>query len=196
MPKAARHEPKEVKKARRYDYETINQCFQFYLLYNGSSFERVAERMRETYPWFDAKRVGAWEQKYNWRESLKLKLEFDKKQALTSGDELVDETEAIRKKLFAELKDAGKIDHDLAQLHAKYVALSIQAQIKVREARDTLGAYLAFWERTLEWVKQFSPHAHEALLQVADDVMERAAIELGNPLDDGTDGQETNEDDE
>lgn len=182
--------PAKPEKLDRYDQKTINRCFQLYLLYNGNQRERIAAEMRRDYPWFNTDRIAAWEKKYAWREALKVKIEADKRAALTSADELVDEIESVRKKLYELIRADGSNDKELTQQHIHYCRLSVDALSKVKEARDTLGAWLVFWEKLLEWLPDYSTHALDALLQVSSAVIERAAKEYGNA------GEETSEDDD
>jgi len=178
-------------KVDRYDQKTINRTFQLYLLNNGRNHERIAAEMRRDYPWFKADRIQAWERKYQWQAALKVKIESDKRAALTSADELVDEIESVRKKLYELIRADGSNDKELTQQHIHYCRLSVDALSKVKEARDTLGAWLVFWEKLLEWLPDYSTHALDALLQVSSAVIDRAAKEYGTG-----EGEEPSEDDD
>lgn len=162
-----------------YDQQTINKCFRLYLRYNGKQYRAIGDEMRREYPWFKDNRISAWAEKYAWDAALKVKIESDKRQALTTADELVEEVETVRKKIYERIKGDGNHDDDLIARHRDYCRLSIEALTRVQEARDTFGAWLAFWEKMLEWVPEFSPHAAQALLQVSDALIERAAKEYG-----------------
>lgn len=190
--KAAKRKAEAAKpvKLDRYDQQTINRCFQLYLLYNGKQHERIAAEMRRDYPWFKAERIPVWEKKYTWDVALKVKIETDKRAALTSADELVDEIETVRKQLFELIRKDGSNDKELRAQHIHYCRLSVEALTKVKEARDTLGAWLVFWEKLLEWLPDYSTHSLDALLQVSSAVIDRAAREYGNA------GEESSEDDD
>ncbi|MGE0133052.1 MAG: hypothetical protein AB7U82_33665 [Blastocatellales bacterium] len=183
MPRA---KTKAKARPHRYDQKTINRCFQLYLLYNGKQHERIAAEMRREYPWFNATRIPEWEKKYAWESALRVKIETDKRAALTTADELVDEIETVRKKLYELIKGDGSHDKELTAQHIHYCRLSVEALTKVKEARDTFGAWLAFWERLLDWLPQFSTHALDSLLQISDAVIDRAAKEYGSS-DEGDD---------
>lgn len=176
----AKSQPAKSPKLDRYDQKTINRCFQLYLLNNGRNHERIAAEMRREYPWFNVERIKTWQKKYQWDAALKVKIESDKRAALTSADELVDEIESVRKKLYELIRADGSNDKELTQQHIHYCRLSVDALSKVKEARDTLGAWLVFWERLLEWLPDYSTHALQSLLQVSNAVIERAAKEYGN----------------
>lgn len=163
----------------KYDQQTINKCFRLYLLYNGKQHARIGDEMRKEYAWFRDTRIADWARKYAWDAALAQKIETDRKQALTSADELVTEVETIRTKLFHQIKGDGTQDQDLIAKHRDYCRLSIEALTRVKESRDTFGAWLAMFERLLEWIPDYSPHAAQALLQVADPLIQRAAKEYG-----------------
>lgn len=179
-------------KLDRYDQKTINRCFQLYLLNNGKNHERIAAEMRRDYPWFKVERILAWQTRYQWQAALKVKIEADKRAALTSADELVDEIETVRKKLYELIRADGSNDKDQIAQHIHYCRLSVEALSKVKEARDTLGAWLVFWEKLLEWLPDYSTHALDALLQVSTAMIERAAKEYGS----AGEGESPDEDDD
>jgi len=171
-------------KPHRYDQKTINRCFQLYLLHNGKQHFQIAAEMRRDYPWFGVTRITEWEKKYAWEAALKVKIETDKRAALTTADELVGEIETVRKKLYELIKVDGTHDKELTAQHIHYCRLSVEALTKVKEAQDTFGAWLAFWERLLDWLPSYSTHALESLLQVSDAVIDRAAKEYGSADED------------
>jgi hypothetical protein len=180
---AYKNRPAEVKRARRYDQQAVNKCFQLYLRFNGQHHDKIAEAMREDYPHWRRENlygVRGWIQKYAWDEALRLKVESDKKAALNSADQLVGEIEFVREKLYTQIKQAGTCDDELISRHRDYCKLSIEALTKVKEAQDTLGGFVAMWERLVTWLGDYSPHALEALLQTENEVMKRAAEELGS----------------
>lgn len=162
---------------RKYDQETKNKCFQLYLRYNGKHHERILAGMRREYPWFSINRIAAWAEEYRWDEALKISIETQKRVALTSAEDLHNEIEEMRKRLYSELKGTGEFDKEKYQLYRDYARLSQEQLVKVTNARDTLGAFVAFWERVLGWLPDYSRHAAEALLQVEEQILKRAAEE-------------------
>lgn len=164
---------------RKYDQETRNKCFKLYLRYNGKHYERIVAEMRKEYPWFSVTRISAWAATYAWEDALKISIEQQKRVALTSADELHNEIEETRKRLFAELQNTGEFDKEKYQLYRDYARLSQDQLIKVTNARDTLGGFVAYWERLLGWLPDYSRHAAEALLQVEEQILKRAAEEYG-----------------
>ncbi len=162
---------------RKYDQETKNKCFQLYLRYNGKHHERILAAMRKEYPWFSASRITAWATELGWDEALKISIETQKRISLTSAEELHNEIEEMRKRLFAELKGTGEFDKEKYQLYRDYARLSQEQLVKVTNARDTLGAFVAFWERLLGWLPDYSTHAASSLLQVEEPILKRAAEE-------------------
>lgn len=164
----------------RYDQRAINQCWQLYLQNNGQNHERIAAEMRREYPGFEARRVAAWAEKYAWEEGLKQAVDFYKRQSLTSADTLTSEIEDIRIRLNEQIKGLGCFDKEVYQLHRDYCRLSQEQMLKVQAPRDTFGSFVGFWERLLAWLPDYSPHAAEALLQVAEPVLKRAAEEYAD----------------
>lgn len=162
---------------RKYDQETRNKCFKLYLRYNGKHHERIVAEMRKEYPWFSVTRVTAWAAAYGWEDALKISIEQQKRVALTSADELHNEIEETRKRLFVELQNTGEFDKEKYQLYRDYARLSQEQLVKVTNARDTLGAFVGFWERLTGWLPDYSRHAAEALLQVEEQILKRAAEE-------------------
>lgn len=172
----------DVRAARRYDQVAINKAFQLFLLYNGQRHDKIEEEMREVYPGFSRQTLystNGWIKKYAWEAALEIKVATDKHQALNSADKLVNEIETVRERLFKNLQWDGVFDAEAVKAHKEYSKLSIDALIKVKEARDTLGAFAAMWERLMSWLPDYSTDALDALLQVEEEVLKRAAIELG-----------------
>ena len=165
---------------RKYDQETINKCFRLYLQHNGKHHERIVAAMRKEYPWFSVSRITTWAGLYGWDEALKISIESQKKTALNSAEELHNEIEELRKKLYAELQGTGEFDKEKYQLYRDYARLSQDQLLKVTQSRDTLGAFVAFWERLLEWLPDYSPHALQSLLQLTEQILKRAAEEYGS----------------
>lgn len=173
---------KDVAAARRYDQQAINQAFQLYLKFNGQRHDRIEEEMRADWPGWSKQRLygrSGWIQKYAWDAALAIKISADKDAALNSADRLVKEIETVRARLYKQLNDDGVFDGETVKAHKEYAKLSIDALIKIKEARDTLGAFAAMWERLMSWLPDYSNDALEALLQVEEDILTRAAKELG-----------------
>lgn len=173
---------KDVAEARRYDQKAINQAFQLYLQFNGQRHDKIEQEMRAEWPGWSKQRLygrSGWIQKYAWDAALQIKISADKNAALNSADKLVNEIETVRERLYKQLNDDGVFDGETVKAHKEYAKLSIEALIKIKEARDTLGAFAAMWERLMSWLPDYSTDALGALLQVEDEVMKRAATELG-----------------
>ena len=168
---------KEHRQVARYDQAAINQCWRLYLQNNGQNHERIAAEMRKEYPGFQAARVADWATKYAWQAGLKLVIDQHRRFALTSAETLTNDIEAMLERLKLEIEKAGAFDKELFQLFRDFCRLKQEQLTKVQPARDTLGAFVAFWERQLAWLKDYSPHAAEALLQVEEQILKRAAEE-------------------
>ena len=172
-----------------YNEEAVEHCFRLYLRFNGQQHDRIEQEMRRAgwESWTKQNlysrgdKVG-WIDKFGWKKALEQKIESaSKTAALTSAEELVREIEEMRKriKVAIEARGAG-IDKDLVYQHARYCTLSIDAQLKLEATRDTLGGFVAFWERLLDWLPEMSERAARELLKVADQILERAAAEYGD----------------
>lgn len=169
----------------RYDQAAINKCWQLYLQNNGQNHERIAAEMRREYPSFGRERVAQWADKYRWDEGLKFAVDFYKRQSLNSADKLTTEIEELRERLSLQIKQSGSFDRELVQLHRDYCRLSQEQLTKVQAPRDTFGSFVGFWERLLGWLPDYSPHAAEALLQVAEPILKRAAEEYADSTAEG-----------
>jgi len=170
--------PSAPRSLNQYDAATISKTFKLFLLYNGASAPQVVAEMRKEYPWFSEKRLDTLVKRYNWREALKTKVETDAKAALTTADQLVDEIEGVRKKLFNLIDVDGVLDKETINQHRDYCRLSTEALTKVKAERDTLGGFKGFYRRFLTWLGDYSPHAVDAVLQVEEQLLTRAAREL------------------
>ncbi len=177
---------------RSYSNEAVEGCLRLYLRFNGQQHDRIENEMRKTWPGWSKQnlytrgkegsqqKIG-WIEKYGWEAALKQKLEnASKTTALTSAEQLVREIEEVRKRIKQKIDALGAgADRDLIYQHRDYCKLSIDALTKVEAARDTLGGFVSFWERLLDWLPLISEKAARELLRVADEVIEKAAAEYG-----------------
>lgn len=172
-----------------YNEEAVEYCFRLYLRFNGQQHDRIEQEMRragwETWSKQNLYSRGGktgWVDKFGWDKALEQKIATaSKTAALTSAEELVGEIEEVRKRIKAALDARGAVvDKDLIYQHARYCTLSIEAQLKLEATRDTLGGFVAFWERLLDWLPEMSERAARELLKVADRILERAAAEYGD----------------
>jgi hypothetical protein len=175
-----------------YNEEAVEHCFRLYLRFNGQQHDRIEQEMRRAgwATWSKqnlysrGEKVG-WVEKFGWKSALEQKIATSSKTAaLTSAQELVGEIEEVRKRVKAALDARGaNVDKDLIYQHARYCALSIEAQLKLEATRDTLGGFVTFWERLLDWLPEISERAARELLKAADAILERAAAEYGEKKD-------------
>lgn len=184
---AEKEKPSAPRSLNQYDAATVSKAFQLFLLYNGTNAAQIVREMRKTgYSWFTETRLRTLVETYGWRESLKYKVEADAKTALTTADVFVDRLDYVEERLFAQLKGDGTLDKDTVNQYRDIARLRMDALLKVKAERDTLGGFKAFYLRLLNWLGDYSPHAVEALLQVEDSLLARAARELVNVESDET----------
>ena len=173
-----------------YDAEAIDKCLRLYLKFNGSQFTRIEEEMRKVYPgWRRSYLLNrgqgknfkqGWIEKYNWETALRLHLAQKPTATLNNAEKLVREIEDVRGFLAVEIKSqSGKVDKERLQLHRDYCNLSIAALTKVEAARDTLGAWVVFWEKLLDWLPDIDMKAARALVKLSDEIIARAEEEFG-----------------
>jgi hypothetical protein len=181
---------------KQYSAKAVEDAFALFLKFKGGSWHRIDQEMeRKGYVGFKSKSVfpdrgkgekrrDGWINKYNWREGLKLHLENLPTASLNNAQRLVREVETVRKKLFDRISPRGAqvneaIDAQLLQLHRDYSKLSIEALTKVEAASDTLGAFVDFWERFLEWLTDIDPKTARLVLKSEDLIRARAEEEFG-----------------
>lgn len=183
---------------RFYTPEAVEACFQFYLRFNGQQHDRIETEMRRTWPGWSKQNLYSrgnkigWIEKYGWEAALKQKLAISTEQGtLTADEELIRDVEQIRKRVKAQLDargaQGGRLDRDLVWQFRDFCKLVIEARTKLQGKSDTLGGFVTFWERLLDWLPEIDARAARELLKVSDAVLERAAAEYGeeSPATDG-----------
>jgi hypothetical protein len=121
-----------------------------------------------------------WIDKYFFEKALAIHLATRPEGLRTSAEQLFHEIEAIRKRLYEEIKTLGaNASSDLVYQHRDYAKLSMEAESKLHGANSTLEDFVAMWERLLEWLPAISEAALGELLKIADKVLEKAALEYG-----------------
>ncbi len=173
---------------KQYPAEAIEDAFALYLRFHGREWHRIDAAMhRKGYVKFRASRLFpsakdrvGWIEKYGWENALKIHLENLPTAALTNAQKLVREVEAVRKRLYEKIEPKGAaLDPQILQLHRDYSKLSIEALTKVEAARDTLGGFVSFYERFIEWITDIDSKTARAILKVEDLIIERAEQEFG-----------------
>jgi len=176
--------------AARYDEEAIQKCFRLYLKFNGQQHERIEQEMRRVYPGWQRsylytrgqgknQKLG-WVDKYGWEKALAYHLAQRPTAALNSAQQLVSEIEEIRKLLHERIKPQGaNVEKELLQLHRDYSRLSIEALTKVEAARDTLAAWVVFWEKLLDWMPDIDFKTARALAKHSEAIIAKAEEEFG-----------------
>ena len=122
-----------------------------------------------------------WIEKYGWEAALKQKLVISTEQGtLTADEQLIRDVEQIRQRVKAQLDATGAgVDRDLVWQFRDLCKLVMEARTKLEARSDTLGGFVTFWERLLDWLPEIDARAARELLKVADAVLERAAAEYG-----------------
>ncbi len=185
-----------------YSAEAIDQCLRLYLKFNGQQHARIEREMRKVWPgWSKAnlytrgkaaserdwrgKKKGTlkigWIEKYGWEKALQLHLAQKPTAALNNAQKLVREVEEVRDKLFIKIKAEGvtQVGKEVLYLHRDYSKLSIEALTKVEAARDTLGGFVSFYERFVDWMTDIDPRIARSLLDKEDLIVDRAEKEFG-----------------
>lgn len=176
---------------KRYDIEAVTECEKLYLRFNGQQHDRIEHEMRRKWPGWSKQnlysrgdKVG-WIEKYGWESALKQKIAASSEQGALSFDEqLIRDIDHVRQRVKAQLDALGtKVDRDLVYQFRDFCKLIIDARTKLQARSDTLGGFVAFWERLLDWLPDISEKAARELLSVAEQILERAAAEYGETDD-------------
>ncbi len=181
--------------AQQYGPEAIETCLRLYLKFNGQQHERIEQEMRRAgYPGWrrqylytrgqgEHEKVG-WIEKFGWEKALALYLARKPTATLNNAEQLVREIEEVRGYLAVEIKAAGgKVDKERLQLHRDYCNLSIGALTKVEGARDTLAAWVNFWEQLLDWMPDIDLDTAKKLVKFSPQIIARAEEKFGETQD-------------
>lgn len=174
-------EPAAPRSINDYDAALIDDLFARYLRYNGVASAAFWREVGPEYPWLTEKRLETLVSRYNWQAAVERKLQVAFRAALTTADELTDEIELVRKRLFDLISKDGALDKETVAQHRDYCRLSAEVLKNVKAERDTLAGFKAFYTRFMTWLtddKCPSRYAAEAVLQVEDYLLKRAAAEL------------------
>lgn len=191
-----------------YGPDAIDYCLRLYLKYNGQQHKKIEQEMRKAgwEGWSATNlhnkgrgkklRLG-WIEKYRWDHALEVHLaqKVTATATLNNAEKLVREVENIRELLYKEIYAHGAVvERERLQLHRDYCNLSIAALTKVESARDTLGAWVNFWERLQEWAVDIDAKFGRYLIKHSDAVIARAEAEFGEENADRMNGSANSED--
>jgi len=178
---------------RQYTSEAVDYCFELYLRFNGQNYDRIEREMRRKRPewskWSKQNLTShgdklGWVEKFGWESALKDKLATASRAKATSEaqtlyNEIVDTRKALKRKI-----DVDKnFDRDLVYQHQRYCQLSVSVLSRLENTDASISGFVAFWERLLDWLPDINQRAARELLNIADEVMERAQIEFGGDDD-------------
>ena len=170
---------------KTYGPEVVSHCFDLYIRFNGQNHDRIQNLMRKKWPSWSkqnlysrAGKVG-WIEEYGWERSLKERLAQAGERVATAEQSLFIEIEQIRKKLHERIHSGAQVDRDLVYQHLAYCRLSVSALAKLKGAGLTFDSFVAFWEALLDWLPDISDGAARALLEAADEVLEKARSTYG-----------------
>lgn len=181
----------------RYGPKAIDYCLRLYLKYNGQQHKQIEREMQKAgwEGWSAAnlynkgrgkrQRLG-WIEKYRWDHALEVHLaqKVTATATLNNAEKLVREVEHVRDLLYQEISAVGgKVEKERIQLHRDYCNLSIAALTKVEAARDTLGAWVNFWERLQEWAVDIDAKFGRYLIKHSEALIKRAEAEFGESAD-------------
>ncbi len=168
----------------KYSEEAIERCFQLYLKHHGQQHDRIEAEMRKLWPSWSKQnlytrgkgknRKDGWIERYGWDAALKLKLSTTARQAATSAEKLFLEIEQQRERLNEALATRGSTDKDLVYQHRDYCKLSIDALARLESAGDNMDAFVAMYERLLEWLGELSTTALAEVVKVGEAITDRA----------------------
>lgn len=176
---------------KQYNAEAVEQCLRLYLKYNGQQHARIEQDMRRLgyagwrrnnlYDRGKGKNVReGWINKYQWEKTRLERLAQAPMTTLSNAEKLVREIEEVRRYLYVEIAAVGgRVDKDRLQLHRDYCNLSIGALTKVEAARDTLSAWVSFWERLIDWSVDIDARLAKTLVKHAEALIGRAEKEFG-----------------
>jgi hypothetical protein len=185
--------PTELKKkGAPYPPEAIEFCERLFLKYGGRHYERIEQEMhRAGWAGFHRnlingkRRTGkadtlGWKELYSWEKKLAIHLANKPTASLNNAQQLVQEVETVRKQLYSKVTAQGaNVDKETLQLHRDYCGLSISALTKVEAAKDTLGAWVIFLEKLLDWAPDIDIKLAKLLARFAPAIIARAEEEFG-----------------
>lgn len=120
-----------------------------------------------------------WQTRYGFEKALRVYQSQLATPSLNSAQKLVQQIDEVRDRLAADIKVSDEVSEEKARLHLGYVNASIAALTKVHEAKDTLGAWVHFWERLLDWAVDIDAKLARTLAKYSDPLIERAQEEFG-----------------
>ena len=181
---------------KHYSAEAIEDAYRLFLRFNGDprQWHRIdAEMAKKGYVGFKARNClpdrsapgkknyrEGWITKFGWEKGLAIHLATKPTATLNSAQRLARQIEEVCERLFKNFEVKGsETDEKSLQLLRDYFKLRIEALTKVAEARDTLGGFVSFWERFIDWITDIEPKTARALLNVEDLILERAEKEFG-----------------
>lgn len=174
-----------------YNEEAVQECKRLYLLFNGQQHDRIQAEMRKRWPSWSKQNLytrgkgsnfkEGWIDKFGWDKALALSLAQAAERGTFSADEkLVRSIEKVLAKVEASIDAKGAaVERDLVYQFTNLAKLLIEARTKLDARRDTLGGFVTFWERLLDWLPEMNERAARELLKVAEQILERAAAEYG-----------------
>jgi len=178
--------------AAQYPLDAIRQCLRFYLDHNGQQHDLIEKKMQKA-GWSGWKKQNlydrgkgkqtrlGWISKYGFEKALRIHLAQLPTPALNDAQKLVQEVGVVRELLYSEIQATAvsKVEKERLQLHRDYCNLTISALTKVEAAKDTLGAWVHFWERLLDWSVDIDIKLARTLKKHSQALIDRAEEEFG-----------------
>lgn len=178
--------------APRYGSDAIDYCFKLYLKYNGQQFGRIEQEMHRA-GWVGWKaqnlrsrgkgktRKAGWIESYGWENALREHLAQKVAPSLDSAEKLVRDIQFICDGLATEIRAKGVsgVDEKRLKLYESFAGLQISALTKVEAARDTLGGWVNFFERMIEWGVDVDSKLGRLLVKHSAALIARAEKEFG-----------------
>jgi hypothetical protein len=179
---------------KHYSAEAIEDAYQLFLRFNGDSrqWHRIdAEMAKKGYVGFKArncfpdrgkgtKRREGWITKFGWEKGLAIHLASKPTATLNTAQKVARRIEEVNDRLYEQFSVKGAaLDEKQLQLLRDFFKLQMEALTKVHEARDTLGGFVSFWERFIDWITDIDSKTARALLGFEDLIRERAEKEFG-----------------
>jgi hypothetical protein len=177
--------------AAQYPLDAIRQCLRFYLDHNGQQHDLIEKKMQKA-GWSGWKKQNlydrgkgkqtrlGWISKYGFEKALRIHVAQLPTPSLNNAQKLVSEIETVRELLYSEIQGKTEVvEKERLQLHRDYCNLSIAALAKVEAAKDTLGAWVHFWERLLDWSVDVDIKLARTLKKHSPELISRAEEEFG-----------------
>jgi hypothetical protein len=192
--------PTQPKRGATYSSEAIDFCRRLYVKYFGKQHDRIEKEMHRA-GWTGWRKINlhgrkrkgegrgetlGWIEKYGFDTALDRALVRQPTAALNTAQDLVNKIDAVLGQLDRQVSAKGaNIDDEsfrVVQLHRDYCKLKIDALTRVEAAKDTLGGWVSFWERLIDWAPDIDIKLARLMVKHSDQIIARAEQEFGEEM--------------